>query len=179
MKKFLTILLMFITVTLPAFSISDVSQNVAMEYANQNWWDKFNDPILTGYVMKTANSNYDIKINALKVLEGKENVKEGLANELPTINFNATASREKYSGNIPFAGMFFPSYYVSSIRFPFTVNYEVDIWGKNRNYTKKLKKELEALEYDEKAAVISLKSLTGSVYFNIMCVDKQIEIQKN
>ena len=40
------------------------------EYMNLQWWNRFNDPVLTDYIVKTADSNYDIKINALKVLEG-------------------------------------------------------------------------------------------------------------
>lgn len=149
-----------------------------IEYMNLKWWNKFQDPILTEYIIKTADSNYDIKINALKVLEGQEVVKESFGNELPSINFNSTVSREKFSGSIPYAGMFFPSYYATNMRFPLTVNYEVDIWGKNRSNTKKAQKELEALKYDEKSAFISLTTLTASTYFNVMSIDKQIEYQK-
>ena len=204
MKKYIAVLLVtiFFLNTLPAFSVdksaeirqsASVSENnikkkqkrkkdtkvdCKVEYINQKWWDKFNDPILTDYILKTANSNYDIKINELKVLEGKEAVKESFGNELPSINFNGTASREKFSGSIPYAGMFFPSYYTTNMRFPLTVNYEVDIWGKNRSNTKKIEKELEALKYDEKSAFISLTTLTASTYFNILSLDKQIEYQK-
>lgn len=174
---FITLLIICMT-GIPVFPVTVTPQKDAVQYINYQWWDKFNDPILTEYVIKTAHSNYDIKINALKVLEGQEAVKEGVANELPAINFNSTASREKFSGNIPFAGTFSPSYYSTNIRFPLTVNYEVDIWGKNRNYTKKLKKELEALKYDEKAAFISLTAMTGAAYFNIICIDRQIQIQE-
>ena len=147
-------------------------------FPNIEWWSRFNDPILTEYVVKTAGENYDIKINALKVLEARENVKEGFANQLPTIEFNSTAQRDKFSGSIPWAGSFFPSYYTTNIRLPLTVNYEVDIWGKNRDYTKKLKKEYEALKYDEKAAFISLTVLTATTYFNILSLDKQIKIEE-
>jgi len=153
-------------------------ENKKIEYMNLNWWDKFNDPILTGYIQKTAGSNYDIKINALKVLQSKEAVKEGFSYQLPSVNFAPDASRAKYSGNIPFAGMFFPSYYVSSIKLPINVNYELDIWGKNHFATKKLRKEYEAVQYDEKAAFISLTVMTGTTYFNILNIDKQIQIQQ-
>ncbi len=178
MKKiFLTLLIILIGVS-PAYCIKDVIPNAQVEYTNLEWWDKFNDPILSEYVLKTAKSNYDIKINALKVLEAKENVKEGFANQLPSIEFNSTANREKYTGSIPYSGRFFPSYYSNNIRLPLTVSYEVDIWGKNRDYTKKLKKEYEALKYDEKAAFTSLTVLTATTYFNILSLDKQIKIEK-
>lgn len=204
MKKYITAFLLTVLLTnsMPAFCINDISDtkqaaavsqdtkkqkkrrkkaeeiDYKIEYMNLSWWDKFNDPALTEYIIKTSDSNYDIKINALKVLEGKEAVKESFGNELPSINFNATASREKFSGSIPYAGMFFPSYYATNMRFPITVNYEVDIWGKNRSNTKKFQKQLESLKYDEKSAFISLTTLTASTYFNIMSLDKQIEYQQ-
>ena len=148
-----------------------------IEYINLDWWNKFNDPILSDYILKTANANYDIKINELKVLEGKEAIKESFGGELPSISFDATANREKFSGSIPYAGMFFPSYYATNMRFPLTVNYELDIWGKNRSNTKKVEKDYEALKYDEKSAFISLTTLSASTYFNILSLDKQIEYQ--
>lgn len=178
MKKFFITLLVILIGISPAYCIKDVPPNAKVEYTNIEWWSRFNDPILTEYVVKTAGENYDIKINALKVLEARENVKEGFANQLPTIEFNSTAQRDKFSGSIPWAGSFFPSYYTTNIRLPLTVNYEVDIWGKNRDYTKKLKKEYEALKYDEKAAFISLTVLTATTYFNILSLDKQIKIEE-
>ena len=48
------------------------SVDYKVEYINQEWWDKFNDPILTAYIIQAADANYDIKINALKVKESKE-----------------------------------------------------------------------------------------------------------
>lgn len=178
MKKLLTTILIILLGVSPAYCIKDVPPNARVEYINLEWWDRFNDTVLTEYVLKTAQSNYDIKINALKVLEAKENVKEGFANQLPTIEFNSIANREKFTGSIPYAGMFFPSYYTTNIRLPLTVSYEIDIWGKNRDYTKKLKKEYEALKYDEKAAFISLTVLTATTYFNILSLDKQIKIEE-
>ena len=152
-------------------------EDYKIEYINLDWWSKFNDPILSDYILKTANANYDIKINELKVLEGKEAIKESFGGELPSISFDATANREKFSGSIPYAGMFFPSYYATNMRFPLTVNYELDIWGKNRSNTKKVEKDYEALKYDEKSAFISLTTLSASTYFNILSLDKQIEYQ--
>ena len=149
-----------------------------VEYINQKWWDKFNDPVLTGYIMQASDSNHDIKINALKVKESKENVKEAFGKELPSLALNANFTRQKFSGNLPFADFFFPSYTQNNINLPLNVNYELDIWGKNHTYTKRVKKQLEAVKYDEKSSFISLTSLVATVYFNAINIDKQIELQK-
>ena len=149
------------------------------QYINQAWWDNFNDPYLTEYVIKTAESNYDIKINELKTLIAKEGVKEAFGKEFTQISFSPNINRQKYTGSIPYAGMFFPSYYSTSIYFPLNANYELDIWLKNRTYTKKIKKEYEVTKFDEKAQFISLTTLTASTYFNILNTDKKIQIQED
>lgn len=133
-----------------------------VEYMNLAWWQKFNDPILVDYIIKTATDNYDIKINELKVLQGKSAVQEGYALQLPTISFDVQGSK---------------SGYMKTYAIPIGVNYEVDIWGKNYNIRKKLQKDYEAMQFDEKAAFISLTTLTATAYFNILNLDKQIEIQ--
>ena len=32
------------------------------EYINYKWWDNFNDPLLTGYIDKAIQNNYDLKM---------------------------------------------------------------------------------------------------------------------
>lgn len=170
-------------IQVPVLSVENKSVLTAgtekTQYINQNWWDSFNDPYLTEYIIKTADSNYDIKINELKTLIAKEGVKEAFGKELPQISFNPNINRQKFTGSIPYAGMFFPSYYSTSIYFPLNANYELDIWLKNRTYTKKIKKEYDAAKFDEKAQFISLTTLTASTYFNILCTDKKIQIQED
>ena len=36
---------------------------------NTGWWDSYSDPILSGYISKALEANYDIKIAGLKILE--------------------------------------------------------------------------------------------------------------
>lgn len=177
----LAVSILFIQV--PVFSIGNNTVLTAgtekTQYINQSWWDSFNDPYLTEYVIKTSESNYDIKINELKTMIAKEGVKEAFGKELPQVSFSPNINRQKYTGSIPYAGMFFPSYYSTSIYFPLNANYELDIWLKNRTYTKKIKKEYEAQKFDEKAQFISLTTLTASTYFNILNTDKKIQIQED
>src|SRR5574344_3033797 len=89
--------------------------NYKVEYINQKWCDKFNDPILTAYILEAADSNHDIKINALKVKESKEMVKEAFGKELPSLSLNANYTRQKFSGNIPMGSFTFPSYTQNNI----------------------------------------------------------------
>lgn len=60
---------------------------------------------------------------------------------------------------------------------PFLANYEVDIWGKNRANTKAQKEQQTATEQDSRTVYISLTTDTASAYFNILQLDKLIELQ--
>ena len=143
------------------------------EYINQDWWSRFKDPVLSGYINKSSNSNYDLKIASLKVLEAQALARESLGKEFPLLNLGSDFSRNKTSDNVQVA-----SSTQSSYLFPLNVNYELDLWRKNRDKTIQKGKDLEIANFDEKALFISLNSSIASAYFNVINIDKQLELQK-
>lgn len=149
-----------------------------MDYINLNWWDKFQDPILKEYILKAIYENYDLKIATLKVLETQEMVRESLGQEFPMLNIGGDFSRRKTSDNVGMGSFTLPSYRQSSYLFPLSVNYELDLWLKNREKTIQKGKELEAMKYDEKASYISLSATVASAYLNAIKTDKQLLLQK-
>ncbi|MDD3013149.1 MAG: efflux transporter outer membrane subunit [Candidatus Gastranaerophilales bacterium] len=162
----------------PASQLKGTLVDNKAEYINSDWWGKFNDPILKDHILKAANTNQDIKIAALKVLETQEIVRESLGKEFPLLGFGTNFARNKTSGNVSMGSMSFPAYTQNSYRLPLDANYELDLWKKNRDKTLSLAKGLEAVKYDEKASYISLTSAVASTYFNILNIDKQIQLQK-
>lgn len=149
-----------------------------LEYLNLNWWEKYNDPILTGHLQELYEKNYDLKIAALKVKEGEKLVKISFANELPQISFDGTLGRTMRSSNQQFGSMMIPSYAQWGYQLPFTASYEIDIWGENRLKTKSVEKQLEIIKQEERASYIALTSAFAANYFNLIKSDKLIEIQK-
>jgi len=150
-----------------------------LEYINKNWWDKFHDPILKDYVLKAVNNNYDLKIASLRVLQSKELVRESFGKELPSLDASSYFTRQKTSANVGMGSFKLPSYTQNAYSFPLSVNYELDLWRKNRDKTLSLEKELEAMKYQEKATYISLISDVASAYFNVINTDKQIQLQQD
>lgn len=148
------------------------------ENINQEWWSRFKDPVLTGYINKLASSNYDLKIASLKVLETQALLKESLGKEFPFLTLGSDYSRNKTSDNISMGSFKQSSYTQSSYLFPLNVNYELDLWRKNRDKTIQKGKDLEIANYDEKALFLSLNSLVASNYFNVVNTDKQLELQE-
>lgn len=177
MKKIISIALSLSLVGLniiPAFAIHDkkVIQSQVTEYkfndVNLNWWKNYNDEILEGYIVKAINENQDLKIATLRVEEARQNVKLQFSKELPTasIGYSPILYKMNGIGNTEI-----------SHGFPMMVSYEADIFLKNHDKTKAVKKLYEASKSQEKAAYISIASAVGSVYFNIVRLDKMISIQ--
>ena len=70
-----------------------------------------------------------------------------------------------------------PKYSQNNYYLPLTAEYEIDIWGKNRLYTKSKKEQLEAVKQAERATYISLSAAFAVDYFNLIKADRLIEIQ--
>lgn len=149
-----------------------------MQYLNLSWWEKYNDPILTGYLQELFDKNHDLKIAALKVQEGEQMVKVSLANELPQVYFDGNLGRIMSSSDQHFGSMVIPSYAQYGYQFPFTATYEIDIWGQNRIRTKSTEQQLAIIEQAQRASYISLTSAFASNYFNLVKTDKLLEIQQ-
>lgn len=145
------------------------SDDYKFDYVNMNWWSNFNDDLLNGYIEKAILNNYDLKMATINVEEYYQNVKLQFANELPS------AVAGFGPGFFKAPGMTNTS---SAFGLPVIVQYEADIFLKNHNKTKAVKKLYEGSKLDERAAYISVASAVGSTYFNIVNLDKMISLQE-
>lgn len=145
------------------------SDDYKFEYINMNWWGNFNDDILNSYIQKAVINNYDLKMATLNVEEYYQTVKTQFANELPSAVAGFGPGWFKMPGSTS-----------TDINFglPIIVQYEADIFLKNHNKTKAVKKLYEGSKLDERAAYISIASAVGSTYFNIINLDKMVELQE-
>ena len=148
------------------------------QYLNLSWWEKYNDPLLTGYIQELYEKNHDLKIAAIKVKEGENIVKISLANELPQVTFDGKLGRIMKGSEQYFGDMMIPDYAQWNYLMPLTASYEIDIWGQNRLRTKSIEKQLEIIQQQERASYIALTSAFATDYFNLIKTDKLIELQK-
>lgn len=159
---------------MPALAIHDkkVIQSQVTEYkfndVNLDWWKSYKDELLEGYIVKAINNNQDLKIATLKVEEARQNVKLQFSKELPNASVGVSPLLYKMNGTTNTE---------ISYGFPVMVNYEADIFLKNHDKTKSVKKLHEISKINEKAAYISVASAVGATYFNIVKLDKLIAIQ--
>ena len=183
MKKILTIALLtsFLTINItPAVENtpkqfksmvkkSKISDDYKFAYVNMDWWNGFGDAILNEYITKAILNNYDLKMATLAVDEYYQNMKLQFANELPQLTVAGGYGVNKLPGSTKTSGAY---------GLPILANYELDLFLKNRDKTKAVKKLYEGSKLDERAAYISIASAVAAVYFNIATLDKIIDLQE-
>lgn len=138
-------------------------------YINMPWWQNFNDEYLTDYIEKAVNYNHNLKIATLSTKEYYQAVRLQFANQLPSISTGFAPAYTKTLNSTESGFQF---------ALPVLANYEIDLFLKNRDKTKSVRKNYEMALIDERAAYISVASAVGSTYFNIVKLDKDIELQK-
>lgn len=146
-----------------------VSDDYKYAYVNMDFWSQFNDEILNGYIDKAVKNNYDLKMASLNVKEYYENVRLQFSNELPKLTAGYSPNYVKMPGSSD-ADWIFAT--------PAIASYEADIFLKNRDKTKSVKKLYEASQFDERAAYISVASAVGTTYLNIVRLDKIVDLQQ-
>lgn len=138
-------------------------------YVNLDWWKNFNDSNLNDYIIKAIINNYDLKMATITTHEYYQNVKAQLAGELPQVSAGFAPNLVTMPGTSSWNGRY---------AMPAIVRYEADIFLKNRDKTKSVKKLYEASKFDERAAYISVAAAVGTTYLNIVSLDRMIELQE-
>lgn len=178
MKKIIiTIFIMFLTYpSVFAFSLSaskydPLNPSEKIGYVNMDFFSRFNDDFLMGYICEALKKNNDARKASWVVEEFRQNVKYSFGKELPAISV-----APGYAGlHIPKLDNF--TLKQNSFVLPFLANYEADLLLKNRDKTKSEKKNYEAQKFEEKAAYIALAADVAAVYTNILQYDRLIELQ--
>lgn len=179
LKILLTLFILLCTVSLAdAKTKSNSNENYRLEYLNLDWWQKYNDPVLTDYISTAFKNNQDLKIATLNVKQSEQVVKQAFASQLPQLGFQGDVFRDFSSADIKFGDVVIKDYSQSNFFLPLTMSYEVDIWGENYLKTKSFKKQLEMVKQNERASYISLTSAVASEYFNLVKLDKLIKNQQ-
>ena len=182
MKNFKILLTLFIL--LCSFNITAEAKNkkntpdYRIEYLNLDWWQKYNDPVLTDYITTAFKNNQDLKIASLNVKQSEQIVKMAFAGQLPQVGFQGDLFRDFTSSTVKFGDVVIPDYKQSNFFLPLTMSYEIDIWGENYLRTKSFKKQHEIVKQNERASYISLTSAVASQYFNLIKFDKLIKDQE-
>jgi outer membrane protein, multidrug efflux system len=138
-----------------------------------NWWEAFNEPTLDDLEQHLSQSNPDLQAAVARFTEARAVVLGTRSNEFPTLDADASATRERSSANAPLASLLGSkraSTY-DDLATNLTFAWEVDLFGRLRNATAAARAEAQASAADVDAVKLSLRAELASDYFALRGAD--------
>src|ERR1700747_1509999 len=146
----------------------------ASSLGNEQWWQVYQDPVLTQLIRTAIAQNYDARIAAARVLEAQAQVGITRANQFPSANVGA----DIYSQQNAKVTKVFPAYQVNAGDLNLSVIWNLDFWGKYRRQTEAARAQLLATEWGQRAVLSSLVANVATAYFQLRALDSELEISK-
>jgi multidrug efflux system outer membrane protein len=146
----------------------------ASSLGNEQWWQVYQDPVLTQLIHTAIAQNYDVRIAAARVLEAQAQVGITRANQLPSADVGA----DVFSQQNAKVTKLFPAYQVNGGELNLSVIWNLDFWGKYRRQTEAARAQLLATEWGRRAVISSLVANVATAYFQLRALDCELEISQ-
>jgi outer membrane protein, multidrug efflux system len=146
----------------------------ASSLGNENWWQVYQDPVLTQLIHTALQQNYDVRIAATRVLEAQAQVGITRANQLPSASVGAGV----FIQQTPKDSNLFPAFGVNAGQLNLSVIWNLDFWGKYRRQTEAARAQMLASEWGQRATMSSLVANVATAYFELRALDSELEISK-
>jgi multidrug efflux system outer membrane protein len=152
-----------------------------------SWWTLFGDAELNQYEERAMVNNQTMKAAVSRLGEARASARVTASGLYPELDANPSASRQRVSGNRPLLGATVPLRPDTENTFaiPFTINYEIDLFGRIRRSVEAANETLQASAADLENIRLMVSSELAADYFSlreldaeIAVVQKAIEIQK-
>jgi multidrug efflux system outer membrane protein len=149
----------------------------ASSYANYQWWQQFNDPVLDDLVLEALQNNNDLKVAIARVWEFLGDLDIARSGLYPQIYGTLEYTRQEVS----IAGTPFPLGYPRTANdyiAGFNATFEIDVWGKIRSASEAALANLLAQIEARRTVVLTLVSSVASSYIQLRLFDKQLDIAR-
>src|ERR1700745_31151 len=146
----------------------------ASSLGNEQWWQVYQDPVLTQLIHTAIAQNYDVRIAAARVLEAQAQVGITRSNQFPS----ASVGADIYSQQNAKVTNVFPAYQVNAGDLNLSVIWNLDFWGKYRRQTEAARAQLLATEWGQRAVISSLVANVATAYFQLRALDSELEISQ-
>ncbi|WP_454757366.1 efflux transporter outer membrane subunit [Cupriavidus campinensis] len=154
-----------------------IDSGVLTVAADSDWWNSFNDPVLTAMVEAALRSNYDARIAAARIDEFRGQLMVARSGFYPQLNATASAARQK-SGSFngtPFAALGGPR---NSYEALLNASWEIDLWGRIRRQAESAEASLWNAEYTRRGVVLALAASVVQGYATLRGLDAQLEVAR-
>jgi len=143
------------------------------------WWLVYQDVELDKLVDEAIARNTDLLIAAARVDEARALVADARGAQLPTVDAEGTAQRQRISQRTGNAFPGIPTRF-SDYRATLNVSWEVDIFGRLRANASAARADLQASEAAREGVRLALAAQVAKSYFSLRALDEQVTVtQRN
>ncbi len=147
-----------------------LSFDEASSYANCQWWEQLNDPVLNDLIAEALKNNYDLKVAIARVNEFAGNLLVARSPLYPQVSELFEYSRQKNPP--PVSIIPYTNFYDDLL----TVSYQVDVWGRIRSGSEAALAQLLSSVEARRAVVLTIVTAVASTYITLLQYDEQLEI---
>lgn len=165
----------------------------------RDWWRLFNDPVLDDLIAQAQQANTDVAAAVARVAQSRAATRSATSAYYPVITLDPSVQRSRSPRNGVFIGgaggtvvtpgpTTNPSgggtrsgggaagRTTTSVRIPFDLAYEVDVWGRVRRSVEAATAQQRASEADFEVVLQTLEADVAQNYFTLRSLDAQDEI---
>ena len=175
------------------------------EPVDPQWWNSFGDPLLTELVTRAMDSNLDLKVAAARLAESRAQFGQAKAEEFPTLNGNASYTRELQSadgvigllggsgsptatdtnglggrqGGVPTqssASNGLPPF--NLYQYGFDASWELDLWGRVRRTAENASATVDAQNEARHDAIVATAAEVARDYLNLRGTQQKLRITR-
>ena len=137
------------------------------------WWKSFNDQRLDALVAEALVNNRDLARAMARIDESRAVLRSAKANQLPRVDANVSASRQRFGENAPLT-IGGNQLTFNDFRANLSASYEVDLWSRAANLSAAARDELLASEYARDTLRIALAAQVVRSYATLQSLDAQV-----
>lgn len=146
---------------------------------NKQWWQLFNDPIMSFLIERAVSSNLDIKMAVSRLSQSRAIGKVVGSDQYPNLGMGLDYSRQRRSQkglNDPSGNSGKESFNLWD--FGLSIAWELDLWGKIRRQVEVANANIEMAENDQYAVQLAIIAETANNYIELRGVQATLEITK-
>ena len=140
------------------------------------WWEIFQDAELNGYEQQLLAANQSLAAAQSRLDQARSLARVTSAALFPTLTTDPSASRNRFSGNRP--QILAPSAAITQTVYdiPFALNYEVDLFGRNRKNLQAANANLQGTAADLENVQLVLTAELAADYFSLRELDAETDV---
>jgi len=142
------------------------------------WWGIFHDAMLDQLEQQLLQANQSLAAAQDRLSEARSQARIASAAYFPQVSADPSGQRERLSGNRPLSGATVPLSPVTQNVFsiPFSVNYELDLFGRVRRTLEAANASLQASAADLENVRLVLTAELAADYYNLRELDREAAV---